>query len=85
MIMILIVMYTFDIFATINQVQDGGKYCDICEILMGIIDTQVTMNKSSQEINATIFTICHLFSRDVMIVVSDVIRNAFVLLSGSDV
>ncbi|XP_048763625.2 uncharacterized protein LOC125671775 isoform X4 [Ostrea edulis] len=51
-----------------TRVQDGGKYCDICEILMGIIDTQVTMNKSSQEINATIFTICHLFSRDVMIV-----------------
>lgn len=55
------------------RTKNGGKYCDICEILMGIIDTQISMNKSSKEINSTIYTICQLFSRDVMIVVSDII------------
>ncbi|XP_061195678.1 uncharacterized protein LOC133203893 [Saccostrea echinata] len=48
--------------------RDGGKFCDICEILMGIIETQATMNRSAKAINDTIYTICQLFSRDVMLV-----------------
>jgi hypothetical protein len=65
-------LYIFHAFTIFDQVQDGGKFCDICEVIMGIIDVQVTMNKSSKAVNTSVFTICQLFSHDVMIAVSDI-------------